>query len=186
MTKMHLLTLLPLIAQCLAFSPLSTQSLRRSPLSLSNQGFRRQSFLSRSKNDDDGGKDSNERNRRSETISSRTDINHFLTQRTIQSFMILLKHMRDPHTGAWIEDFLGSPNLLSYHGTGAICTKTFPTWDSLLREMISRDADVVIIEIEASNAGRGLSKNNPFRDNEVRVMRCIEVFRNFIILYLIF
>ncbi len=81
--------------------------------------------------------------------------------------MLLLKQVRDPHTGTWIENFLGSKNLLSYHGTGAICADTFPTWDSVFTQMLDKDPDVVVVEISATSGGRGLSKNNPYREKEV-------------------
>ena len=100
-------------------------------------------------------------------LSQRTDINHFLTQRTFQTFIHLLKQFRDPHTGNWIEDFIGSQNLLHYHGTGAISSDKYPKWDSAFKEMIDKDPEVIIIEIQATNAGRGLSKNNPYREKEV-------------------
>ncbi len=112
----------------------------------------------------------NNDNKEDNLLSQRTDINQFLTQRTFQTFIHLLKQFRDPHTGNWIEDFLGSKNLLHFHGTGAICMNTFPKWDSALKEMTERDPDVIIIEIEATNAARGLSKNNPFREKEVSLL----------------
>eukprot|EP00551_Chaetoceros_affinis_P007280 CAMPEP_0203674620 /NCGR_PEP_ID=MMETSP0090-20130426/16791_1 /ASSEMBLY_ACC=CAM_ASM_001088 /TAXON_ID=426623 /ORGANISM="Chaetoceros affinis, Strain CCMP159" /LENGTH=367 /DNA_ID=CAMNT_0050540557 /DNA_START=268 /DNA_END=1371 /DNA_ORIENTATION=+ len=93
-----------------------------------------------------------------------------MTQRTIQTFMLLLKQIRDPHTGTWIEHFLDAKNLLSYHGTGAICIDSFPTWDSVFKQMMEKDPDVVVVEIRATSAGRGLSKNNPYREKEDRVV----------------
>ena len=105
-----------------------------------------------------------------ENKSTRTDVNQFLTQRTIQTFMLLLKQIRDPHTGRWIEEFVESKNLLSYHGTGAICSDAFPNWDSMFTEMLERPPDVVVVEIKTNNAGRGLSKNNPYREKEVSLL----------------
>eukprot|EP00970_Alexandrium_tamarense_P019247 scaffold13804_cov290-Alexandrium_tamarense.AAC.1 len=85
----------------------------------------------------------------------------FLTQRTIQSFIFLLAECRDPHSGKlsflttalffisllnnnttnistmqWIEDFLGVQNLGNYHGTGAFNVTKYPTWDSILLDMM--------------------------------------------------
>ena len=99
--------------------------------------------------------------------SSRTDINQFLTQRTMQTFMLLMNNIRDPHTSAWIEDFLGSNNCLSFHGTGLIDMDLFPTWDSVFTKLIEEPPDVVSVEIKASNSGNRLSKNNPYRESEV-------------------
>lgn len=109
-------------------------------------------------------------------LSQRTDINHFLTQRTFQTFIHLLKQFRDPHTGNWIEDFIGSQNLLHYHGTGAISLDKYPKWDCAFKEMIDKDPEVIIIEIQATNAGRGLSKNNPYREKEVSLVHIIGTF----------
>lgn len=97
-------------------------------------------------------------------------MHQFLTQRTIQTFMLLLTKMRDPHTSRWIEDFIGSKSLLNYHGTGAMDTEAFPNWDSAFNEIMEQPPDIVLVEIEASNSARGLSKNNPYRDQEVSVL----------------
>ena len=84
--------------------------------------------------------------------------------------MHLLNQFRDPHSGRWIEEFIGAKNLLEFHGTGGICMSTFPNWDSVFSELIEQPADVIIVEIKANNAASGLSKNNPFREKEVRLM----------------
>jgi hypothetical protein len=60
--------------------------------------------------------------------NSRIDVRNLLTQRSIQSFMFLCEECRDPHSGKWIEEFLGTKNLLQYHGTGASFV-TGVTWD---------------------------------------------------------
>lgn len=78
-----------------------------------------------------------------------------------------MNNIRDPHTSAWIEDFLGSNNCLSFHGTGLIDMDLFPTWDSVFTKLIEEPPDVVSVEIKASNSGNGLSKNNPYRESEV-------------------
>lgn len=105
------------------------------------------------------------RSRFSDTQESRTCIRNFLTQRSIQSFMFLLKEMRDPHTNDWIEDLLGANNLLSYHGSGALNLENFPVWDSVFTEMISREPDVVHVEIRSKVQGRQ-SKDKPFGEYE--------------------
>ena len=48
--------------------------------------------------------------------NSRIDVRNLLTQRSFQSFMFLCEECRDPHSGRWIEEFLGTKNLLQYHG----------------------------------------------------------------------
>lgn len=161
MTTIKLYLLIALTAsscyQSKAFSPLSFHH-HRSMSSPKTYNFRNTSLkLSRKRAD----KNENDK------LSLRTDINQFLTQRTIQTFLHLLNQMRDPHTGAWIELFLDSKNLLAYHGTGGICMATFPKWDTALSELIEQPPDVVIVEIQAGNASRGLSKNNPYREREV-------------------
>lgn len=80
--------------------------------------------------------------------------------------MWLLKEMRDPHTNVWLENFLGSKNLLSYYGSAALDLHAFPEWDSVLKELIQKPGDVVIVEVKASGQGKGLSKNNPYRETE--------------------
>ena len=62
----------------------------------------------------------------------------FLTQRAIQSFMFLMAECRDPHSGKWIEDFLGLQNLSQYHGTGAFDIDRFPSWEMVLLEMMKQ------------------------------------------------
>ena len=68
--------------------------------------------------------------------NARTCVKAFLTQRAIQSFMFLLAECRDPHSGKWIEDFLGLPDLHNFHGTGAFNISRFATWDMVLLEMM--------------------------------------------------
>ena len=38
----------------------------------------------------------------------------------------------------WIEDFLGLQNLGYYHGTGAFNVTRYPTWDSVLLDMMQQ------------------------------------------------
>lgn len=90
----------------------------------------------------------------------------FLTQCSIQSFLFLLKSMRDPHTVVWMENFTQpaihlaekpSPHdlpawaaeksqLLSYHGLHAMNTTRFPTWESYFSELIEQPQEIFIIE----------------------------------------
>jgi hypothetical protein len=101
------------------------------------------------------------------SMQTRTCVLNFLTQRSLQSFMFLLKEMKDPHTNVWLENFLGSQNLLSYHGSAALDLDRFREWDSVFNELIDKPQDSVIVEIKARGRGRGLSKNNPYRMQEV-------------------
>ena len=59
-----------------------------------------------------------------------------LTQSAIQSFCYLLEECRDPHSGKWIEDYLQVGGLKNYHGCGAFNITRYPTWDSLLLDLI--------------------------------------------------
>lgn len=86
-----------------------------------------------------------------------------LTQRAIQSFIYLLEECRDPHSGRWIEDFLGTSNLGNYHGSGAINVTRHPEWDSALRDMMGQPNDVMIVSAKRRGRGHGgWSKNNPY------------------------
>ena len=99
----------------------------------------RQTILQFSSNghDDDGGKKLSR-----EAIMARNNARccckAFLTQRSIQSFMFLMAECRDPHSGKWIEDFLGLQNLSQYHGTGAFDIDRFPSWELVLLEMMEQ------------------------------------------------
>jgi hypothetical protein len=86
-----------------------------------------------------------------------------LTQRAIQSFIYLLEECRDPHSGKWIEDFLGTANLGNYHGIGAINVTRHPTWDSALRDMMEQPNARVIVSARRRGRGHGgWSRNNPY------------------------
>ena len=91
---------------------------------------------------DDGNSNSGDSNSRKDRATSmarndaRTCVKGFLTQRAIQSFMFLLEECRDPHSGKWIEDFLGLTNLGNYHGTGAFDIDRFPSWQMVLVKMM--------------------------------------------------
>eukprot|EP00804_Cyclotella_cryptica_P012736 CCRYP_019209-RB/>CCRYP_019209-RB protein AED:0.10 eAED:0.10 QI:0/0.5/0.33/1/1/0.66/3/272/356 len=87
----------------------------------------------------------------------------FLTQRAIQSFCYLLAECRDPHSGKWIEDFLGVKGLANYHGTGAFNVTKYPTWDSLLLDMMMQKNEKMIVSAKRRGRGHGgWSKNNPY------------------------
>ena len=75
----------------------------------------------------------------------------------------LLEQCRDPHTVNWMEDFTETPNILSFHGTGAFNITRFENWDSFLMEMVVRPRDRVIVSAKRRGAGHGgWSKNNPY------------------------
>jgi hypothetical protein len=59
-----------------------------------------------------------------------------LTQCAIQSFCYLLEECRDPHSGKWLEEFLEVEGLKNYHGNGAFNITKYPTWDSVLLDVI--------------------------------------------------
>jgi len=97
-------------------------------------------------------------------LDTRTSIHHFLTQRSVQTFMYLLKECRDPHTSRWMETFSEAKNLLSYHGTGAFNCERFPEWDSYLMEMMEQSSETIAVKIEKPNIA--FYKNNPFSKKE--------------------
>jgi hypothetical protein len=98
---------------------------------------------------------------------ARVDVRNLLTQRAIQSFMYLCESVRDPHSGKWIEDFLGTSNQLNYHGTGAGFMEEFGgTWDAPLLAMMKQEKDVVVVSAKRTGKGhRGWSKNNPYLED---------------------
>ena len=94
--------------------------------------------------------------------NSRIDVRNLLTQRSIQSFMFLCEECRDPHSGKWIQEFLGTKNLLQYHGTGASFV-TGLDWDRPFLEMLEQPEDVMIVSAKRRGRGHGgWSKNNPY------------------------
>lgn len=94
--------------------------------------------------------------------NSRIDVRNLLSQRAIQSFMFLCEECRDPHSGKWIEEFLGTPNLLNYHGTGASFV-TGLDWDRPFLEMLEQPKDVMTVSCKRRGRGvGGWSKNNPY------------------------
>ncbi len=93
----------------------------------------------------------------------RTCIQHFLSQRSFQSFMYLITEMRDPHTSDWIERFLQAPSLLAYHGTGALNTTIFDEWDSYFLEMAKQPKEKIIIH---SRRNSGSKNNNPYLQSD--------------------
>eukprot|EP00535_Pseudo-nitzschia_heimii_P012218 CAMPEP_0197198888 /NCGR_PEP_ID=MMETSP1423-20130617/33605_1 /TAXON_ID=476441 /ORGANISM="Pseudo-nitzschia heimii, Strain UNC1101" /LENGTH=347 /DNA_ID=CAMNT_0042652735 /DNA_START=121 /DNA_END=1164 /DNA_ORIENTATION=- len=94
--------------------------------------------------------------------NSRIDVRNLLTQRSIQSFMFLCEECRDPHSGRWIEEFLGTKNLLAYHGTGASFV-TGVQWDRPILEILNQPKEVMIVSAKRRGRGHGgWSKNNPY------------------------
>ncbi|KAK1741214.1 hypothetical protein QTG54_008466 [Skeletonema marinoi] len=87
----------------------------------------------------------------------------FLTQSSIQSFIYLLEECRDPHSGKWIQDFLHVQNLGNFHGTGAFNVQTYPTWDSVLIDILRQPNQKMIVSAKRRGRGHGgWSKNNPY------------------------
>jgi hypothetical protein len=78
--------------------------------------------------------------------------------------MFLLEECRDPHSGRWIENFLGTCNQLEYHGLGAAYMERFGgTWDAPLLKMVERPKEVVVIRAKRRGRGHGgWSKDNPY------------------------
>lgn len=94
------------------------------------------------------------------------DFRLFITQCSVQSFMFLLKNMRDPQTIIWMENFTqpaihlkkettphalpsgGSADsqLLNYHGLHAMNATLFPNWDSYFSELLEQPQQTFIIE----------------------------------------
>uniref|UniRef100_A0A7S3L649 Uncharacterized protein n=1 Tax=Amphora coffeiformis TaxID=265554 RepID=A0A7S3L649_9STRA len=94
------------------------------------------------------------------------DFPMFITQCSLQSFLFLLKSMRDPHTVMWMENFTqpaihlkkepipyGLPTggaddsqLLNYHGMHALNTTLFPKWESYFSKLIEQPGEIFIIE----------------------------------------
>lgn len=94
---------------------------------------------------------------------ARTDVQNFLTQRSLQSFLYLLIETRDPHTVTYLEDQFGWRNLENFHGTGALNMTLYPTWDSVLLELIQQPPAVVVVKAKRRGRGHGgWSKNNPY------------------------
>ncbi|KAL9185957.1 hypothetical protein ACHAXT_003734 [Thalassiosira profunda] len=86
-----------------------------------------------------------------------------LTQRAVQSFIYLLEECRDPHSGKWLEDFLGLENLGNYHGTGAFNVTRHPTWDAVLYDIMRQPNDAMIVSAKRRGRGHGgWSKDNPY------------------------
>lgn len=93
----------------------------------------------------------------------RCDIQNFLTQRAIQSFMYLCESVRDPHSVKWLEEFLGVPNQLNYHGVGMTYLEHYKEWDGPLVALSQQPKDVMIVSAKRRGRGHGgWSKDNPF------------------------
>ena len=94
----------------------------------------------------------------------------FLNQCCIQSFLFLLKSLRDPQTVLWIEEFtqpnvrsLVPPNtstpgrgsdhskLLTYHGLAAMNTTLFPTWSSYFSKLLEQPKEIYSIESDLAH-----------------------------------
>ena len=143
--------LVSILSPSIAFAPPTRFSLAKQ-----RQSSKINAFVGQNYNDD--------------PFSGRTCPHQLLTQRSLQSFMFLLQQMRDPHTIEWLE-LLSDTNpgqLLEYHGTGALDFRLFPEWDTFLQELMDQPEDILIIEVKSRAQNNGLSKNNPYREKEVR------------------
>mmetsp|Transcript_1800 Transcript_1800/g.4002 ORF Transcript_1800/g.4002 Transcript_1800/m.4002 type:complete len:437 (-) Transcript_1800:2866-4176(-) len=88
---------------------------------------------------------------------------NLLTQRAIQSFIFLCEECRDPHSGVFIEEFLGVKNLGNYHGSAAFNLTKYPMWDSVLYDLMRQPNTKIIVSAKRRGRGHGgWSKNNPY------------------------
>ena len=96
----------------------------------------------------------------------RTDVRNLLTQRSIQSFMLLCETCRDPHSIKWLEEeFLETKNSLEYHGTraGYIQNKFDNLWYKPFTDMLLQEKFRYIIQAKRRGRGHGgWSKDNPY------------------------
>ena len=107
---------------------------------------------------------------------ARTCVRSFLTQRSVQSFMFLLSHCRDPRIIKWIENYGEVRNFPGFHGTGAFNTTRFPVWDSFLMDMMDMTADEVIVRIgREAGERRGKFNNRKGNDKKAKVNPFLEV-----------
>ena len=82
---------------------------------------------------------------------------------TTQIFQLNTNHIAINNYTQWIEDFLELQNLGNYHGNGAINTTKYPTWDSVLYDMMNQPNTHVIVSAKRRGRGHGgWSKNNPY------------------------
>jgi len=91
---------------------------------------------------------------------ARTDVRNFLTQRSIQSFVYLVKQCREEHTSRWLEKTLDFVNIDKFHGTGAFNQTTFPEWDSIFLNYMDRPDEVIVMQIGRRRRQRKLSGYN--------------------------
>lgn len=90
----------------------------------------------------------------------------FLNQCSLQSFLFLVKSLRDPQTVLWLESFTrptiplhteqpkhtfptggsAESRLLNYHGLAALNTTLFPTWDSYFAQLLEQPGETFIVE----------------------------------------
>lgn len=108
------------------------------------------------------------------SLYPRDNFNNFLTQCSIQSFLYLLREMKDVHTIRWVEKFTqpadcvpevdynellqrekeaeqfkdptGDSRLLRYHGLSALNTTIFPTWESYFKKLINAPTESHLIQ----------------------------------------
>eukprot|EP00578_Thalassiosira_sp_NH16_P015394 CAMPEP_0181123168 /NCGR_PEP_ID=MMETSP1071-20121207/25737_1 /TAXON_ID=35127 /ORGANISM="Thalassiosira sp., Strain NH16" /LENGTH=596 /DNA_ID=CAMNT_0023208255 /DNA_START=233 /DNA_END=2023 /DNA_ORIENTATION=- len=72
-----------------------------------------------------------------------------LTQRAVQTFVHICEEEEgDPHSGRWLEEFLGLPNFVNYHGTGAFDASAYPTGDAVLYDIMGRPNEKCTVSVE--------------------------------------
>mmetsp|Transcript_33456 Transcript_33456/g.50471 ORF Transcript_33456/g.50471 Transcript_33456/m.50471 type:complete len:433 (+) Transcript_33456:174-1472(+) len=102
----------------------------------------------------------------------RTDVRNFLTQRSLQSFISLCIACRDPHTVGWLEDFGGWDNFENFHGTGGLNTTLFPTWSSVLTEILEQPQETIVVKVARNTGGGSIPgsakkrRKNPYLEDQ--------------------
>lgn len=155
-------------------SPSST-SHRMMLVSATNPATRRSSSaLASSSNSDYNDHDHSDGDDMVGRNAARCNIQVFLTQRALQSFLYLCDTVRDPHSVKYLEDFLGVRNLLNYHGCGLKYplldddenTQKYGTaadWDAPLAALTQQPPTVMIVSAKRRGRGHGgWSKDNPY------------------------
>ncbi|GMH97512.1 hypothetical protein TrST_g9260 [Triparma strigata] len=82
-------------------------------------------------------------------------LDSFLHQRTLQTFLFLLKQTRDPHTVRYLETFANCTGLSSYHGLHGVTAE-----NEFYNSLISTPPSTITISAR-KNQIQGWSKYNP-------------------------
>ena len=98
-------------------------------------------------------------------------LENFLTQRSVQTLLFLLRTGRDEVTANWVHRFLGHQGMEQFHGTRGLKV----SWDEYVIRLLTADTEEIVVSLRKQSR-RGLSPGNPYAPKDQWFNYTVDIF----------